>query len=181
MDSCQVHYQWRAGGGYNFGQCFTPDFRNVYCRPAVYRWRLMGNAGEQKEPIYIGEAEDLVRRIQQVITPGKKAIETNTNFRLNKLFTGYVANGRTVVLDIADIQEFEINGQRYGGDTLGDRFKRRALENIILVDAAKDFHFELLSIVIDPVEKARAVLSTLPPNVIREIAKKYRPDLLKET
>ena len=135
--------------------------------------------GEQKEPIYIGEAEDLVRRIQRVITPGKKASETNTNYRLNKLFTSYVASGRTVVLDIADIQEFEINGQRYGGDTLGDRFKRRALENIILVDAAKDFHFELLNIVIDPLEKQRAILSTLPPNKIREIVRKYAPDALK--
>jgi hypothetical protein len=138
-------------------------------------------AGEQKEPIYIGEAEDLVRRIQRVITPGKKASETNTNYRLNKLFAGRVESGRTVVLDIAVIQEFEINGQRYGGDTLGDRFKRRALENILLVDAAKDSHYELLNIVIDPVEKARAVLSTMPPNAIREIAKKYAPASLKET
>jgi len=73
MDSFQIHYQWRAGGGCNFGQRFTLDFRRAYCRPAVYRWRLLRNPGEQKEPIYIGEAEDVVRRIQRVVTPGKKA------------------------------------------------------------------------------------------------------------
>jgi hypothetical protein len=142
---------------------------------------LIRVAGEQKEPIYIGEAENVVSRIQRVITPAKKAPESNTNLRLNKLFTSYVAGGRMVALDIADIQEFEINGKRYGGDTLGDRFKRRALENIILVDAAKDSQYELLNIVIDPVEKAREVLATLPPNVIREIVKKYAPDALKKT
>jgi hypothetical protein len=179
MDSFQIHYQWRAAGDYCFPKRFDADFRRSYCHAAVYRWRLVRITGEHKEPVYIGEAENLVRRIQRVLTPAKKARDSNTSFRLNKIFAGYVAEGRSVVLDFADIQDFELNGQRYGRDTLGDRFKRRALENVLLVDAAKDPQFELLNVVIDPIEKVREFLSTLPPNGLRDIAKKYSPDSLK--
>jgi hypothetical protein len=183
MEAFRVNYQWRTAvvkdsGAYCFPQRFTPDFRQTYSHAAVYRWRLMRISGEQKEPIYIGEAEDVVRRIQRVIAPAKKEKPGDTNYRLNRIFKDYAATGRTVVLDIADIEPFEINGHSYGRGTLGDRFKRRALENLLLVDAVEDCRYELLNIAVDPVEKVRAAIAMLPPNVIREIAKKYAPESL---
>ena len=181
MENFQIQYQWRNAGGYNFGQPFTPNFRRDFSRPAIYMWRVIKNAGEQKEPIYIGETENLVRRIQCVMAPGAKVKETNTNYRLNKLFKGYVESGRTVALDLADIQEFQINGHWYGGEMLSDPFKRRALEHIILVETANTPRFELLNVLMDDHAMARAAVLSLPPNKIREIARKYAPDFMNKS
>lgn len=181
MDSFRFTYQWRTAVPYRFPERFTPAFRQAYSRSGVYRWRVLRIAGEEKEPVYIGEAENIVRRMQRVVTPAKKERAGDTSYRLNKIFKDFVAKDRTVVLDIADIDQFELNGQRYGGDTLGDRFKRRALENILLVDAVNDSHVELLNILIDPVEKVRVWLATLPPNQVREIFEKYGPKATKPT
>jgi hypothetical protein len=173
-----VQVTWRSamvieGKAYCFPDKFALTFRESYSRPAVYRWRVMNVVHGEKEPIYIGEAENLVRRIQRVRTPSLKAKASNTNLRLHKLFQEYVSLGRTIVLDVADCEPFEINGIRFGGDTMGDRFKRRAIENILLAGAQESPQFELLNVFVDPVEKARAMLSRIAPHQVREVLKHY--------
>jgi hypothetical protein len=174
MDSFNIHCQWRTavtvqGSAYNFPHRFTHEFRDKYRRPAIYRWRVLKNAGETKEPIYIGECEDLVQRMQRVLTPAKNS--KSTNARVGAILHEFAAAGRYVVIDVADITRFELNGHIYGQDTIGDRFKRRALEQILLVDAANDFHFELLNVVVDSVEKMRAEVASLPPSKLKAILK----------
>lgn len=136
----------------------------------------MQNEGDVTEPVYIGQAEDLVRRIQRVLTPPRATKNGNTNQRLNKIFSDFVRNGRRVVLDYADIDPFEVNGVRFGRDTLSDSFKRCALENVILALEAPNPHYELLNAVLEPVEKSlQALQAVLPAYKVREIVRKYIP------
>lgn len=179
MSDLTIQCQWRSAvtseGLYCFPDRFTAAFRQAFSHPGVYRWRVMQNQGDRTEPVYIGEAEDIVRRIQRVLTPPQVANRGNTNKRLNKIFADFLRGGRKIVLDIADIAPFEINGIRFGRDAMTDRFKRCALENMLLAIAQADPHYELLNAVVDPPEKSLAALQALPPNKLREIVKKYAP------
>jgi hypothetical protein len=178
MSGYTIHYLWRSalareGEPYQFPDPFTRFFRDKYSISAVYRWRVMRTSAETKEPIYIGEAEDLVRRIQRVRTPSRKGKKGDTNKRLNELFLSYLSAGRKIVLDIADVEDFEINGTRFGRDTMGDRFKRKTIENLLLAIEQKSDSYEILNVTIDPVEKARKALMKLKPSEVREVIRQY--------
>jgi len=178
MSGIELNCQWRTAvcenlEAYYFPNRFTPKFREKYCIPGVYRWRIIRAPGEVKEVIYIGEAENIVRRMQRVLSPSKKQRKGDTNCRLNKIFVERVAAGRKIVIDIADVDPFEINGVRFGRETLSDRFKRCAVENILLAIVATHPQWELLNVVVDPAEKLRASILRLPPHILRELAKKY--------
>jgi hypothetical protein len=171
--------QWRTvlvrdnGEPYYFPDKFTRFFHDSYSLPVVYRWRAMRGQPGDRESIYIGEAEELPRRIQRVRTPPTGAKDSNTNKRLHQIFQNYVRAGRRVVIDLADFEPFEVNGVRFDSDGLGDRFKRRALENLLLAIEQESKEFEILNMVVDPLDKARTALSKLKPHEIREIVKKY--------
>lgn len=131
----------------------------------------------ERETVYIGEAEELTRRIQRVLTPSATAKDSNTNKRLHQIFRKRIAEGQKIVLDVADIEPFEINGVRFDQQSIGDRFKRRTLENLILVFTQASNEFELLNVFIDPLDKAReTLLRKMTPSQIRETLKRYRLD-----
>jgi len=183
-DEITVQVSWRTvvtlenGQAYYFPQKFTRFMRDKYAIPAVYRWRVLRvQNGEPKEPIYIGESDDLIRRMQRVLTPSKSNKKGNTNRRLHDLLAKYIADGRIIVVDIADVTPFEMNGIRFGKDTLSDRFKRRALENILLVIAQKaEAQWNLLNVLYDPVEVATHKISKLMkkhPDIVRAAIGNY--------
>ena len=182
MSGFDISVQWRTtlvaenGDAYYFPDKFTSYFREFCAISAVYRWRVMRISGEPKEPIYIGEAEDLVYRIQRVLTPHRNSKRGNTNERLNKIFHEYLAAGKKIVLDIADIEPFELNGVRFDKHGLGDRFKRRAVEHLLLAIAQESRGFELLNMVVDPLDKVERMFKKLKPHERREILKRYGSD-----
>jgi hypothetical protein len=112
----------------------------------------------------------------RVRTPSKNAKDTDTNKRLHQIFQKYLAEARMIVVDVADIGPFEVNGIHFDSHELGDRFKRRALENLLLVIGQQSNEFELLNMVVDPVEEAREKLLKLPPHKLRELMKLYGLD-----
>jgi len=132
---------------------------------------------DERETVYIGEAEELTRRIQRVLTPSAAAKDSNTNKRLHQIFQKRIAEGQKIVLDVADFEPFEINGVRFDQQSMGDRFKRRTLENLILVVTQASNQFELLNVFIDPLDKAReTLLRKMTPSQIRETIKRYGLD-----
>jgi len=140
-----TYVSWRSpvtaenGGGYAFPQKFTSYFRAKYSCPAVYRWRIHpGAAIGKREDVYIGEAEDLVSRVQRVLTPSRSSKGGETNRRLNKIFLDAIASERKVFLDIADFQPFEIDGVVFSPEKLSDPFRRAVLENIFLLHAQQE-------------------------------------------
>ena len=74
------------------------------------------------------------------------------------------------------MQPFELNGVPFGRDTMGDRFKRRMTENLLLAIEQKSGAYELLNITIDPVQKARKALEKLPPGEVRKLIRQYGLD-----
>jgi len=102
--------------------------------------------------------------------------DSDTNKRLHQIFHRYLSGNRKIVIDIADIEPFELNGIRFDSHGDGDRFKRRALENLFLVIAQQSKEFELLNMVVDPLDKAERALRMLKPHEIREIIRHYGLD-----
>ena len=162
MNSLNITYQWRpavlleTGEEYVFPLMGTCYFNQKYAVPGVCRWRVEKRQPGEKEAIYIGEAQDLAKRVKRVEKPSRTAKDSNTNKRLNQVLKKYFAEDRTVVFDVADVDPFEINGVKFGGDTFGDCFKRRAVEGILLALAEKSGEFEVLNTVVDLAEKAKS-------------------------
>jgi hypothetical protein len=173
-----ISIQWRTaivrenGEPYYFPQKCTKYFCETYSVPVIYRWRVMSSDGG-KEAIYIGEAEELPRRIQRVRTPSMKAKDSNTNKRLHQIFQQHLSGNRNIVIEIADVEPFEINGIRFDHHGLGDQFKRRALENLLITVAVQSGQFELLNMVVDPIDKAERALRKLKPHELREVLRHY--------
>lgn len=179
MSSFQISAHWRTavtqenGDGWCFPNRFTSYFRDRYATPAVYRWRVVKRQPGEKERIYIGEGEDLIRRITWVLRPHSSAKPSDTNRRLNEIFSKCASERQWVVIDWADIEPFEINGVRFEQRDIGDRFKRRMLENLLLAIAQADRNCELLNSVIDPLDRDREVLHRLTPRQVRETVERY--------
>jgi hypothetical protein len=175
-----ISVQWstalfrESGEPHYFPNKFTPYFRQAYSVPAVYRRRVIRRQPGEKETIYVGEAEDLTRRIQRVLTPSGTAKDTDTNKRLHQIFRKCLAENQTVVIDIAKIEPFEINGVQFDQQGIADRFKRRALENLLLVfEQARD-EFQLLNMVVDYLGKAReALLKSWKPHEVDAVFKHF--------
>jgi len=156
------------GTAYRYPAMFSRYLREHYSVPAVYRWRVLQVQPGERETVYIGEAEDLIRRIQRVRTPARGSKGGETNRRLKQIFDEKISSGRTVVLDVADFEPFEINGVSFSSNELEDRFKRRALENLVLCFAQAEKQ-EILNKVVDPVRKAVKALQRLPRSQLREV------------
>ena len=99
-----------------------------YPQPVVYRWRILPVEND-KERVYIGEAEDLCNRIQGVRTPGKSQ---STNQQLSKYFAEQLSLNKEVALEIADFEPFSINGVRFSTDDLYSEAKRCFIENLLI-------------------------------------------------
>jgi hypothetical protein len=79
-----------------------------------------------------------------------------------------------VGIAIADIQPFEINCIRFDRRDLGDRFKRRMLENLLVAIAQADLNCELLNSVVEPLDRQRELLiRRLSPRQLRETKERY--------
>src|ERR1700739_4948041 len=133
-----IHFDWRSvmaakDAAYYFPQKFTSFMRERYCVPAVYRWKVLRTQAQgSKESVYIGQGEDLLRRMSGVLARQSQPKKGNTNKRLHDIFCKYVEDGRSIVMEIADVDPFEVSGVRFGRDTMGNTFKRRAIENLLL-------------------------------------------------
>ena len=162
-----------AGVPYSFPHPFTPYFRSHYKVPAIYRWRVTPSVPKERELVYIGEAEDLHRRVQRVLTPSKKEKVGDTNFRLHQLFEAFVAQGARVLLEIATFGDFKVNGLLFSPSTVGNEFVRCAVESM-LVRLAHNDNAELLNKRMSErhAQKVRGYLNTLPagerPRVIQD-------------
>lgn len=139
--------EWQA---YIFPQKFTRYMRTKYAVSAVYRWKVLRAInGDSKRPIYIGQREDLIRRMQHVLTPQKSGNRVDTSRRLHDSFQTYIAQGRKIVIEVADVEPFEMSGIPFGRGTVRDPFKWLALENLLLVVAQKEqTEWDLLNVIV---------------------------------
>lgn len=181
----QIASQWRSvlveenGSGYEFPSKLTRFMHNKYNVPTVYQWRVHPGDQGKPEELYIGEAEDLARRIQRVLTPTRKEKKSDANARLRKELDGRRAIGKHVFLDCLDFAPFELNGILFERENMRDVFCRKAVENLCLYLAQSQRH-PLLNRCVDPVEKVARELAKLPPHVLREALAQAQRTRLKE-
>jgi len=180
MGGLNISVTWRSavtqknGEAWRFPEKFTPYFKDRYSIPAIYRWRVDKRQPGEQERIYIGEGEELTRRILWVLKPHSSSKPGDTNRRLNEMFRQCVLEKRSVWIDVADIDPFEINGIRFEQRDLGDLFKRRMLEYLLLAIAEADKSYDLLNKIIEPVDRDRELLiRRLSPRQVRETKERY--------
>jgi hypothetical protein len=117
--------------------------------PAVYRWRVKPTNQQDAEFLYIGEAQSLTTRARSVLKPSAKSNPNETNPRLSAFFRSKVANGSVVTLETAAFDEFSFNGVVFSPQDLSHKFKRGALENLLL-SCSLALGDKLLNLCIDP-------------------------------
>jgi hypothetical protein len=162
--SIQMEIRWvpvtdRDGTHYEYPSLTSRYLKANFRKSTVYRWRVVP-AENGTETVYIGEAEDLCQRIQRVRTPGKAGSRGGeTNKRLKMKFDEFCRSGRHVVLEVADFEPFSFNGVRITVQDLHNEYKRKALENLMLVSAQAAGH-TVLNKYVDLMEKK--LLNVLP-------------------
>ncbi len=92
-----VHFEWLAGGAVTLDAAQKPVFPGLPSRPGVYRFRLLA-AGGSLEGVYIGESDNVARRMGNYRNPGPTQ---PTNQRLNSRFREVLAHGGAVELAVA--------------------------------------------------------------------------------
>jgi hypothetical protein len=103
--------------------------KEQYCRPAVYRW-MVWTPGYGMHAYYVGETDNLARRVQQCVRPGKQQM---TNLRLKECFDKAVNQKQQVQLETLVFEPFQINKVNFSMELLGHTHIRRILENLALV------------------------------------------------
>jgi hypothetical protein len=134
MNILDIKYHWSnvqitQGYNYQYPSELSGFMNTQYCRPAVYRWVVWAPT-RGLSAFYIGETEDLARRIGQCLSPGKQQA---TNLRLKAYFDSSIARNELVELQTIEFEEFSINQVVFSMDKLAHAHIRRMLENLVLV------------------------------------------------
>ena len=134
MSTLEIIHRWaniQTSQGYNYlyPTEVSPYAKDKYCGPAVYRW-MVWTPGYGIHAYYVGETENLARRIQHCIRPGSSQ---KTNLRLKAYFDEAVNQKQQVELETLVFEPFQINKVQFSMELLGHTHIRRTLENLVLV------------------------------------------------
>jgi hypothetical protein len=134
LNFLDINFQWiniQISVGYNY-QFPNPlsDYMKEHCRrPEVYRW-VVRKPTFDLTAIYIGETDDLARRISHYLTPGKRQV---TNLRLKAYFDNALRTNEVIELQTLKFEPFHINKVPFSMELLGHAHVRKMLENLFLV------------------------------------------------
>ncbi|MCI0724311.1 MAG: hypothetical protein L0338_35910 [Acidobacteria bacterium] len=135
MNSLEIKYHWAdvqssQGVTYRFPEKVTDFMKEKYTRPAVYRWTVR-SATLSLRALYVGETDNLVRRVGQYLSPGARQA---TNLRLKAYFDAARGRDERIELQAFEFEPFEINKVQFTRDLLGHSHVRKMLENFILAE-----------------------------------------------
>ncbi len=112
---------------YIFPCAVTPYLRDAFSGPAIYRWVVYEREPGDLRRLYVGEADQLPRRLYHYLHPGPSQ---QTNLRLNAEFLRETQAGRSVTLEVLRFKPFEFEGANFSMGDLEDKLVRRFLENL---------------------------------------------------
>ena len=121
-----VPIQGSQGTPYRFPEAATKYLRERYGTPAIYRWLVQR---DQRRCVYIGETENLVRRLVHYLRPGPTQA---TNIRLRAYLDEEYALGTSISFEALVFEPFSINGRQYSSADLGTKEVRCMLENLLI-------------------------------------------------
>lgn len=125
-----VDVQTSVGVTYQYPGVVTRFMREQYSGPSVYRWFVWAPV-RGVSALYVGETDDLVRRTQQYLSPGRLQA---TNLRLKAIFDEALKRNEWVQLQTLEFEPFQINKLAVSTQSLGDTHIRRMLESFVLAE-----------------------------------------------
>ncbi len=131
----EIEFTWKnlesgPGESYRFPDISTPHMKR-YRIPAVYRWVVLNHDGSL-EATYIGEAENVERRLKHYLKPGDSQY---TNLRIKATLEEYQSQGKDIRFQLVTFENFVINACNFGNDRLSDPFVRAVVENLVVLEA----------------------------------------------
>ena len=125
----RLEMAWRPLGRIRLDQQGKLTFPATDKIPAIYRFALTLASVQQQ---YIGETENLARRLQHYRTPGPSQ---QTNIRINEVFQAALAAQAHIDIFIITANDawIESNGERRPAD-LSSKAVRRLLENAAIIN-----------------------------------------------
>jgi hypothetical protein len=123
-----VDFEWESIGRIEIDGGGSLRFPTTSAAPGIYRFSLLRH---DKPAVYIGEADNLRRRMQHYRTPGPTQ---PTNRRLNNELRRAVASGASVEAFVATAARLELDGVEVPAN-LRHKAHRVLLEHAALVRA----------------------------------------------
>lgn len=131
----QVHLQWRTAGEVTLDSQGKPAFGQLEAVPGLYRMDFVDASAEVRPRVYIGESDNLRRRLStNYRNPGPSQ---RTSLRINRLLRDHLGRGGAVKLRLATEVDAEIDGAVALLD-LKTKAARLLAENAALVSAARE-------------------------------------------
>jgi hypothetical protein len=135
LESLELKFLWKPvlqddGGPYRFPSPLAQRKAGPYAGPAVYRWLPFRETPGDMRRVYIGEADNLARRVYHYLNP---ELTQQTNTRMRALMDGLLQEGLHIQLDALSIDGLRVNGADATHDALLDREMRRLVENWMIV------------------------------------------------
>ncbi len=133
----EIAFRWEdvesgPGEPYRFPDSPTRHMRK-YRVPGVYRWAAF-NHDAGLEAMYVGEAEDLERRLKHYLKPGKSQF---TNLRIKALLEDYQSRGMEIRLQLVAFDDFIFNSCKLVSTNLSDPFARGLIENLTILEVSQ--------------------------------------------
>lgn len=137
----RVRLMWRRAGEVVLDRRGGLVFPVVPHVPGLYRLTLSGAPGQERPGVYVGETDDLRRRLNFYRTPGSTQ---QTNVRLNSDMLDHLRAGGRVVVAVATGAEVEVPGgeQALG---FGRKSARVAAEHVALAAVYLDGAWAVLN------------------------------------
>ena len=130
----KLEYQWQGLGEIYLDHKGRLKFPDVTDMPAVYRLNIETKNGLHQ---YIGETDNLRRRVQGYRTPGPTQ---PTNKRLRTIMTGTLTADKTVSIDILHMSQKQAGQSAEFAYGMGNKFVRRLFENAAILNSLKSGH-----------------------------------------
>lgn len=95
-----LRFAWRPAGDLGLDATGRPVFPRLPAQPGLYRMTLMGGRQQPRGRVYIGETDNLKRRLSgNYRNPGPRQ---QTSLRVNSLLREHLSGGGAVQLDVVE-------------------------------------------------------------------------------
>jgi len=135
MKEINVELKWvplesEPGRPYFYPLAPTKHMKESCSQPGVYTWAVFGNEMDPRA-VYIGEAEDLVKRLGGYLKPGNKQ---QTNLRIKQYLDEKLATASRIEFHKLEFSPFLVNGIEVNLDACHKSTIRRILENLAILE-----------------------------------------------
>lgn len=150
------------------------SYMQRYCKPGVYRWAVFAADGVLKA-VYVGEAEDIRRRLKDYLHPGNR----KTALRIEAFLRACQAADLQVRFQTVFFDDFAINRSEFKCAKLSDPFARKVVENLAVLQASGS-NCQVLNKGIDAIQKKFETVFKKVPEVFSKFTTTQKAEFMKK-